>query len=163
MAYTIDEILQLPYVLSTKGHALCRIGGVYIRRSHLVVEADGRAARPGQVVHHKDENKANDHPDNLEVLWPGAHVKLHKIGNTYFKGRKHTEETKRKMSLAAMGNTRGAGQVWTDERRRNASEFRKTFRYSEESKRKMSESAKNRKDRGRCEVCGRFGTHEHKV
>lgn len=35
------------------------------------------AAGPGQVRHHKDEDKANNAPDNLEVKDRGAHTADH--------------------------------------------------------------------------------------
>lgn len=34
-------------------------------------------AGPGKVRHHKDENKANNAPDNLQVLDRGAHTADH--------------------------------------------------------------------------------------
>lgn len=47
---------------------------------HRVV-AENKIGRPlvrGEDVHHKDENKANDDADNLDVLTKSAHAKLHK-------------------------------------------------------------------------------------
>jgi hypothetical protein len=50
------------------------------RAIHIqVAEAKlGRALLPGEIVHHKDENKKNNHPDNLEV-YPSQseHMKEH--------------------------------------------------------------------------------------
>ena len=34
-------------------------------------------AQPGQVVHHKDGNPRNNDPDNLELMTPSQHSKLH--------------------------------------------------------------------------------------
>lgn len=34
----------------------------------------GRRLKPGEDVHHKDENKANNAEDNLEPLSHGAHA-----------------------------------------------------------------------------------------
>jgi hypothetical protein len=34
-------------------------------------------ARPGEIVHHRDENKANNSPANLEKTTRGAHTAAH--------------------------------------------------------------------------------------
>jgi hypothetical protein len=75
----------------------------------------------GYVIHHKDENPANDSPNNLQKMTKTDHNKYHNSGekNGNFgkhpsketlmkmsKGRKgilHSEETKRKMSESRRG------------------------------------------------------------
>lgn len=49
------------------------------RHEHrAVAEAKiGRALLPGEIVHHKDSNKRNNHPDNLEVLTQTEHIRMH--------------------------------------------------------------------------------------
>lgn len=37
----------------------------------------GRKLYPHEVSHHKDENKSNNSPDNLELMERGAHTALH--------------------------------------------------------------------------------------
>lgn len=53
------------------------------------------------VVHHKDEDKTNNHPDNLEVTTFGEHTTHHGRENVGEKnpmyGKKQTEETKKKI------------------------------------------------------------------
>lgn len=52
----------------------------YGRHEHRVVaeQTIGRALLPGEVVHHKDGNKRNNDPANLEVLPnQGEHAKIH--------------------------------------------------------------------------------------
>lgn len=54
------------------------------RHAHRVVMEDmlGRSLRPGEIVHHKDENKQNISPDNLELLKSqGEHVTIHLTKN----------------------------------------------------------------------------------
>lgn len=37
----------------------------------------GRPLRRGEIVHHRDENKHNNHPDNLEVMTQAEHARHH--------------------------------------------------------------------------------------
>ncbi len=40
----------------------------------------GRSLKPGEVVHHKDRDKGNNHPDNLYVFRNQAeHDRIHKL------------------------------------------------------------------------------------
>lgn len=39
-----------------------------------------RCGEPGELVHHKDENPANNAPDNLERLCRGCHARHHHLG-----------------------------------------------------------------------------------
>lgn len=50
------------------------------RHEHRVVaeEKIGRPLLPGEIVHHDDENKRNNHPDNLIVMTQSEHIRLHK-------------------------------------------------------------------------------------
>jgi len=50
----------------------------YVKRATLVAEAKiGRALYRDEEVHHRDKNRENDNPDNLEVLTKMAHANLH--------------------------------------------------------------------------------------
>ena len=77
----------------------------------------------GCVVHHLNEDKTDNSPENLRVMSRAEHNALHKQNL----GHKHTEESRRKMSDKRLGR-----------------------KPSEETKRKMSESQKARRERERC-------------
>ena len=57
----------------------------------------------GYVVHHKNHNKLDNDPNNLELMTRGEHTTLHSTGNKYWLGKKHTEETKQKIAKARTG------------------------------------------------------------
>lgn len=68
-------------------------GGVCVRRSRAVMSSVlGRALLSSEHVHHKDEDKQNDNPENLEVITAGEHNRHHKSGT------KHSAESKAKTS-----------------------------------------------------------------
>lgn len=63
------------------GKAYRKLNG---RHEHRVIAERkiGRLLLPGEVVHHIDDNKLNNHPDNLEVLASQAeHARLHATKN----------------------------------------------------------------------------------
>lgn len=49
------------------------------RHEHRTVmeEKLGRPLLPGEIVHHRDDNKRNNDPDNLEVMTQADHMRLH--------------------------------------------------------------------------------------
>lgn len=51
----------------------------YVLEHRIVVENNiGRLLEPWEIVHHKDENKKNNHISNLEVMDRSKHVHHHK-------------------------------------------------------------------------------------
>lgn len=49
------------------------------RHEHRVM-AEVKLGRPlmrGEIVHHKDDNGKNNHPDNLDIITQSKHIKLH--------------------------------------------------------------------------------------
>jgi hypothetical protein len=63
--------------LLSQGKAYTKIGG---RHKHRVIaeSAIRRSLLPKEVVHHKDGNILNNHPDNLEILpSQGEHMRRH--------------------------------------------------------------------------------------
>jgi hypothetical protein len=49
------------------------------KRAQVVWEAENGPIPPGFSVHHRDENKLNDSPDNLELLSKADHLAIHRI------------------------------------------------------------------------------------
>ena len=75
---------------------LCKTAGGYLqftaspangahagRLLHQVIAewACGRSLRAGEHVHHKDGNKLNNQPDNLQIMSASEHLRLHAIEN----------------------------------------------------------------------------------
>lgn len=57
----------------------------------------GRPLECGELVHHKNEDDEDHHPDNLKVWARGPHVKHHMIGY------KHSEEMKEFLGVQRRG------------------------------------------------------------
>jgi len=47
----------------------------------------GRPLRAGEHVHHRDEDKLNNHPDNIEVMKAEEHARLHAETNQFWQQR----------------------------------------------------------------------------
>jgi len=55
---------------------------LYIAEHRLVMENHiGRFLTKNEVVHHKDENTLNNSIENLQIMTPSEHVKLHKTNS----------------------------------------------------------------------------------
>jgi hypothetical protein len=53
--------------------------------------------------HHIDGDKENNDPANLVPAHGGCHTKHHTVGNTYSRGKHHTEEWKQENALRMSG------------------------------------------------------------
>lgn len=71
-----------------------------------------------------------------------------KIVSEKNRGRKVSDETKRKLSLANIGKQSGAkGKKWSEESRQRLSIAKKGKHLSEEAKKRMSDASRGRKNR----------------
>ena len=65
----------------------------YVPQHRLVMEDRiGRLLRSHEVVHHKDENRSNNHPDNLQVMTKSEHHRHHALINRRKAQERLTEE-----------------------------------------------------------------------
>jgi hypothetical protein len=57
--------------------------GVHEHRT-IAEQKIGRKLKPGEIVHHKDHNKRNNDPENIEVLASQSeHCKVHGFGKKH--------------------------------------------------------------------------------
>ena len=95
-------------------------GTGFIKRAHLIWWSHHREiCPPGFVIHHKDENKANDKIDNLEKMTESKHSSHHrKVGTPWNKGKKGVQKRPDQ-------SKRNRERVWTDEARTRMATFAK--------------------------------------
>ena len=74
------------------------------------------------VIHHKDHNKLNDRLDNLEMLTISDHMKHHRKDLKGFKGQKMSEEQKLQHSQWMKENKINVGKKHSEETKRKMSE-----------------------------------------
>lgn len=81
-AYTPETIAKQATALRDRG-AGKGYRKFHGRHEHRVVAEQmiARPLHPDEVVHHKDGNKRNNHPDNLEVMLRAEHSRMHTIEN----------------------------------------------------------------------------------
>lgn len=58
------------------GKGYIKVNGMHEHRL-VAEEMLGRPLRPGEIVHHKDGNKRNNEPDNLEIMTQSEHIREH--------------------------------------------------------------------------------------
>jgi len=70
----------MPHALfNCHGYLAYKVGShtIFIHRE-VMEKKLGRKLRPGELVHHKDGNKRNNDPGNLELNDRGGHLNLHR-------------------------------------------------------------------------------------
>lgn len=71
----------------------------------------------------------NRPPEELIFLTRSEHITLHNKGNTYFKGKYHSEETKKKLSELKKGNKYALGNRLSEETRKKIGMAKKGTRW----------------------------------
>lgn len=80
-----------PHAFFAGSKVIC--DGHLIRRSRVVLSSVlGRALERWEIAHHKNEDRSDDRPENLELLTSREHNSHHKTGAN------HTDDAKRKIS-----------------------------------------------------------------
>lgn len=67
------------YCRTDPPHPRANTNGLYPLHRVLAENRLGRLLEPNEHVHHRDGDKTNDRPDNLEVLLASAHAREHRL------------------------------------------------------------------------------------
>lgn len=113
-----NEKVNRWYVTFSRNSPLSfKIGRYRLLRSHFnwMHHNDQWEIPLGYVIHHVDYDRLNDTPDNLLLMTSFDHDHLHRDdaalhGATGFRGRKHSDETRTRMSEIA--KKRGNNAIW---------------------------------------------------
>lgn len=82
----MEKLFNILSVCKGGGYMYCRTEpkhpkanskGLYPLHRVVAENKIGRLLNDNEDVHHVDENKMNNHPDNLEVLTKAEHTRLH--------------------------------------------------------------------------------------
>lgn len=92
----------------------------------------------GYVIHHKNGNKLDNCILNLQLMRDKDHTILHHTGNKYWDGKKHSDESKNKISISVSKRktTTGYFRVTKHKNKKYKQGFTWYYQYYEEGKRK---------------------------
>lgn len=108
------------------GHHLADVRG-YAYEHRLVAErVIGRRLQPGEVVHHRDHDKQNNSPENLQVVTRAGHGVEHRdeLGNAIRDLLDHAPHTRDELAFLFCLPARRIG--WTLSRLRRRGQIRRT-------------------------------------
>lgn len=77
------EMWRGPWIVLKNGYMACAViyqtgrRGMILQHREVMEEHIGRELREDEVVHHVDENKLNNQPDNLQIMSREEHSRLH--------------------------------------------------------------------------------------
>lgn len=136
-----DSLMAIKKSLTKRGYYQAECTGNRMHQEHrLVYESVFGSIPKGYHIHHKDENKLNNDPDNLECLTQAEHAKLHswtfeehrerisseRKGKTLeeWLGAERAEEVRANMSAAKRKQYQEMG-VWNESM--NTEEYKKHY------------------------------------
>ena len=123
-----------------EGRVFILINGEYVRRAVVILESKlNRKLKTTEVVHHINEIKDDDRPENLQVMTNAEHTKYH------FTGKKRTSESieKQRQSMLGKHHSEETKKLMSSQRKGKLNpNFGKTM--AKEQKQKIAESQRKR-------------------
>lgn len=105
---TIEEVENVKWRKNNHGYLVAIVNGRSILKHRLVMEMMiGRKLLDEECVHHRDGNKMNNRPDNLEIIDRSFHTKMHNSTTRKYKrgySCNISDEGRRKRSETAKNN-----------------------------------------------------------